>query len=530
MRLTFDLRLVERPDAHGSEERRLSLHEVATLLRPPKPRALARMLWGRRYDAVRVLDDGLPASGVQAGVRGLAALARTRRFELASPAGMRTSGRARFLAAAAARFAYALPRELLSSALLYRRARAAAAATYRLPGAAPNAHSVTYLRTEPTLNWRGAYVGGAAAHTTGVINGFAANGLDVHVFAPERPGGIDGVAFTAVPLRRVYHLAHWLTLADYSRDFVLYAGRRRPDFVYQRYALGSYAGLELARRLGVPLVLEFNGSEIWAERNWGSGRVALAGGLVELEERNIRDASLVVVVSEVLKEQLVEQGIAAERVLVNPNGVDPDRLARFRERSPSEWRSAAGQPEAPTVGFVGTFGMWHGVTLLPELIERVARERPDVRWVLIGHGPLHGDVARGIERRGLADHVLLPGVLEHERALELLAAAEVCVSPHVANPDGSRFFGSPTKLFEYMGLAKPIVASDLEQIGDVIEHERTGILCPPGDVEVAATAVLRLLGDEPLRGRLGAAALAEAEATYSWSAHTRRILDALQGG
>jgi glycosyltransferase involved in cell wall biosynthesis len=133
-----------------------------------------------------------------------------------------------------------------------------------------------------------------------------------------------------------------------------------------------------------------------------------------------------------------------------------------------------------------------------------------------------------IERRGLADRVLLTGLVERDRALELLAASDVCVSPHVGNPDGSRFFGSPTKLFEYMGLGKAIVASDLEQIGEVIEDERTGLLTPPGDAGAAARAVVRLLEDPGLRERLGAGALHEAESSYSWVAHTRRILDALQ--
>jgi glycosyltransferase involved in cell wall biosynthesis len=214
-------------------------------------------------------------------------------------------------------------------------------------------------------------------------------------------------------------------------------------------------------------------------------------------------------------------------VLVNPNGVDVDRLARFRGRTPAEWRAATGRPEAPTVGFVGTFGLWHGVKLLPDMVSAVAELVPGARWILIGDGALHAEVGDELERRGLGETVLMPGVIEHERALELLAASDVCVSPHVPNPDGSRFFGSPTKLFEYMGLAKPIVASDLEQIGEVIEHDVTGILHPPGDVDAAAAAVARLLGDAGLRERLGSAALMEAERTYTWRAHVGRILERL---
>jgi glycosyltransferase involved in cell wall biosynthesis len=272
--------------------------------------------------------------------------------------------------------------------------------------------------------------------------------------------------------------------------------------------------------------LEFNGSEIWAERQWGSGHVPFAEALSALERRNVHDASLVVVVSEVLKDELVADGVDPDRVLINPNGVDVDALADVRALDPPAWRARLSRAEAPTVGFVGTFGLWHGVRLLPTIIDAVLASRDDVRWILVGSGALFDEVRAEIDRRGLGDTVELTGMVPRERAVELLAACDVCVSPHVPNPDGTRFFGSPTKLFEYMGLGRAIVASDLEQIGEVIDNERTGLLCPPGDAQAAANAVLRLLDDPDLRRRLGDAALEEARTTYSWDAHARRILDA----
>jgi glycosyltransferase involved in cell wall biosynthesis len=298
--------------------------------------------------------------------------------------------------------------------------------------------------------------------------------------------------------------------------------------VYQRYTLGSYAGFEVAERLGRPLVLEYNGSELWAQKHWGSGRgVPFFSVVNAIERRNLEEASLIVVVSEPLKEQLVDEGIPAERILVNPNGVDVDRLARFRSQAPSHWRAEARLPEASTIGFVGTFGLWHGVLVLPAIIEALASSAPEARWVLIGDGPLRAQVRDEIEARGLSDRVHMPGIVSHEDALTLLAACDVCVSPHVPNPDGTRFFGSPTKLFEYMGLAKAIVASDLEQLGEVIENGRTGILVAPGDAGAAAEACASLLDDPVERERLGVAALESARAQYSWEAHTRRILEAL---
>jgi len=526
MRLVFDLRTLNGARGDDPAERRVTIEELASTAR--RPRALADLLWGRRYESVAVLRGTLPLNGMFAGAMGLAGLARARRLELHTPERVRRVGRAAYLVTATARLAALLPRELLASARLARRARAVAERRFDMPAARRVPRSLAYLRPQPGLHYMGAYVGGAATHTTGVINGLLDEGVDVHVYATDRPERIDRARFTETPLRRLYSFVHWLTLFEYSRELVQRAAAERVDAVYQRYELGSYAGLELSERLRVPLVLEYNGSEIWAAQEWGVQRVPLADTLLALEDRNLEYASLIVVVSEVLKEQLVsERGVPAAKVLVNPNGVDVAALERLREQAPAQWRAATGRSEAPTVGFVGTFGLWHGVKVLPAMIEAVARERPDARWVLVGDGLLFDEVRAEIAGRGMADRTELTGVLPHERAVEALAACDVLVSPHVPNPDGSRFFGSPTKLFEYMGLARPVVASDLEQIGEVIEHERTGLLCPPGDADAAAAAVVRLLGDAALRERLAAAALEAADARYSWAAHARRILGAL---
>ena len=524
MQLRVDLRFDAAEHEQSETETVIGFHRIAAAAR--RPRELLALLRGQRFERVQIVEDELPPSGVQAVSLALVALARAPRFVLDG----RESGRALFASRALATAVRAVPSELVRTALWARRLRTAAGRRVTLPASRARPGTVAYLRVEPTLRWMGAYVGGAATHTTGVINGFADNGLRVDVYAPERPLGTGAAGFTQVPVRRIFHLVRGLTYTAYSRDIVRAAERSRADFVYQRYSLGSLAGLELAERLGVPLVQEFNGSEIWVERHWGSGGLRLERGFAALERRNLLDASLIVVVSDVLKHQLVVDGVPEERVLVNPNGVDVERLERFRARPPADWRAEMGRPEAPTVGFIGTFGLWHGVKVLPAMIEALYERAPDARWIVIGDGGLRAEVEQELGERGVAALVQLTGLVDHDHALALLAGCDVCVSPHVPNPDGTPFFGSPTKLFEYMGLAKPIVASALEQIGDVIEHERTGLLSPPGDAVAAAEQVHRLLADPGLRERLGSAALDEARATYSWAAHTRRILDALETG
>src|SRR5271165_1009336 len=290
MRLIADLTFSGPVITAAPDEVALTLGELAAAVR--EPRRLWRLLRDRAFSDVLVLRDERPLSGVQAGALTLVALSRADRFELRSPAGAFKGGPGAMRGRALLALAWALPAELVRSALLHERARRIAASEFSLPSRpSSELRRVTYLRAEPSLRWLGNQVGGAATHTAGVINGLSRLGVEVSVFAPERPEGVRDARCHAVPARHIVQLVHWLTLVDHSERLAAAAAGTRADVVYQRYALGSYAGLELARRLGVPLVLEFNGSEIWTERHWASGRVPLVETLAALERRNLLDAS-----------------------------------------------------------------------------------------------------------------------------------------------------------------------------------------------------------------------------------------------
>jgi glycosyltransferase involved in cell wall biosynthesis len=108
-------------------------------------------------------------------------------------------------------------------------------------------------------------------------------------------------------------------------------------------------------------------------------------------------------------------------------------------------------------------------------------------------------------------------------ALQTLARCDILVSPHTPLPN-QRFFGSPTKLFEYMALGRPIVASRLGQIGEILEDRVSARLVTPGDVDELAHAILDVLR-LPDRGRhLGEAAQREAASNHTWEERARRLL------
>jgi glycosyltransferase involved in cell wall biosynthesis len=521
-RLDVDLRFdaVPKRARAADDAPLLDLHTLAHAAR--SPRQLLRLLRNERYGEVHVREGELPLSALQAACLVFTASVPAHRFVVDG----RELSRPSFLLRALLKSAVAVPSEMLRSAVLARRVSRASRRHVELPRFASAARTALYVRVDPSLNWMSVQVGGAATHTTGVINGLIDNDVAVNVLAAEQPRATERARFVRVPARRMLHLIPGLAYTEYTEAIVRAGANFSADFVYQRSRLGSDAGLDLANRLGVPLVLEFNSSELWTERHWSGGRMPLRRAFGRLERRNLRDASLIVVVSNALRNSVVAEGTASERVLVNPNGVDIDELEPLRRKTAAQWRVHAGLPDEPSVGFVGTFGRWHGVKLLPALADAV----PDCRWILIGDGPLFAEVRSDVTRRGLDDRVLMTGVVDRPRALELLACCDVCVSPHVPNPDGTPFFGSPTKLFEYMGLRRPIVASDLDQIGEILTHEETALLCTPGDVEELAAAVRRLLSDAGLRERLADAAFKLAVSQYTWKAHVRRIIEALTAG
>jgi len=102
------------------------------------------------------------------------------------------------------------------------------------------------------------------------------------------------------------------------------------------------------------------------------------------------------------------------------------------------------------------------------------------------------------------------------------------VSPHVPNSDGSPFFGSPTKLFEYMAMGKGIIASDLDQIGEILCHNKTALMVKPGDPDSLLNALKIFINNKELGNELGRAAREEAVAKHTWKEHTRKIIHKLK--
>jgi glycosyltransferase involved in cell wall biosynthesis len=147
---------------------------------------------------------------------------------------------------------------------------------------------------------------------------------------------------------------------------------------------------------------------------------------------------------------------------------------------------------------------------------------------MIGDGITMPLVKGNINKLAIKESCVLTGLIPQEKGPEHLAACDVLVASHKPNPDGTPFFGSPTKLFEYMAMGKGIVASDLDQIGEVLKHDHTAWLVKPGDIESLTIGLKTLIDDQQRRESLGKAARQEVVARYTWKEHTRKIIEKLK--
>jgi len=370
------------------------------------------------------------------------------------------------------------------------------------------------------------FSGGAASHIRGVLGGVVANGASCEIFAGA-PLPMDVFPVRIIPAKRRLFLFWETMMLCYSLRFAREARRllatNRPSLLYARHGRFTVAGPLLSAWMRVPFILEYNASELWMANYWDPTRFCT--WLRFCEEVSLRTAARIVVVSEPIRQELLERGIPAERIILSPNAVDPEFF--HPGCGGEEVRRRMGFAGDQTVAaFAGSFSYWHGIPVLHKAIEALLAAYPDsrFRFILIGDGPLRAEMRRSLRMFEERGQIVFTGIVPHHDVRGYLDAADILVSPHIPLPDGKPFFGSPTKLFEYMSMGKAIAASRLDQLAEVLSHNETALLVTPGDVSELVSAMWRLATDVDLRRRLGQNARKAAIEQHTWQQNAARVL------
>jgi glycosyltransferase involved in cell wall biosynthesis len=290
------------------------------------------------------------------------------------------------------------------------------------------------------------------------------------------------------------------------------------DFIYERYTLFGLAGIDAARRHGVPHVLEVNAPLAEEqERMRGLELKALARAT---EQRIWNATDAVIVVSRRLGEAVAACGVPEARIHVLPNAVDP---RRFAPGASSETIPAVVRERVRgrcVVGFVGSLKPWHGVETLFEALGTLLARRAAVHLLVVGEGPVRETLEGFARERGVESHVTFAGAVAHADVPAWLSLMDIATAPYTPHPD---FYFSPLKLFEYMAAGVPVVAGRIGQLEELLEHGRNALLYVPGDAAALAFELERLVRDPVLRRRIGAAGREGIGEDRTWRGHARRI-------
>jgi glycosyltransferase involved in cell wall biosynthesis len=287
---------------------------------------------------------------------------------------------------------------------------------------------------------------------------------------------------------------------------------RRARVVYESHGLAPVVSAEMPRLLGhahlAPSAAKIRRLDRRERRVWAHARAY-------------------VTLTRALADELVERYGPRDHVFVVPDGAHEAPALPGAAPGQSEFVSVpthAPGPAGPLVVYAGHLYPWKGVDVLLSALAQV----PLARGLIVGGHPAEADQGRIVARVAdlrLIDRVTMTGLVPPADVRGHLERASILVLPNTASAISERYT-SPLKLFEYLTIGRPIVASDLPAIREVLTNEETALLARAGDAGALAAAIRRLMADPVLATRLGQAARALAP-SYSWARRAERLEEAL---
>jgi glycosyltransferase involved in cell wall biosynthesis len=366
-------------------------------------------------------------------------------------------------------------------------------------------------------------------HIREVVKALRAQGHSVYLVSPP---GIDPFLDTGAekPAGKITYISGflaWLSshvpqfafeIMELGYSLIAYIkiqrvlGKGKIDFIYERYAFFNMAGAWASERNNVPLVLEVN-EVSGIERQRGQYFV----GLTKMAERYIfKRASAIIAVSGFLKERITEMDIEQSKVHVLANSVntgdfDPDI-------SGESVRDSLNLHGKTVLGFMGSFCVWDKLEFLIEVFSDISKQNPEMLLILVGDGFNRDKLEEDVRNKGLSEKILFTGRVLRAKVPEYIAVMDIAVIPH-SNP-----FGSPVVLFEFMAMAKPVVAPELGPISEVIVSRDNGLLFEPENASAMKQQILELAEHSSSRKRIGDRAREAILSGHQWSHNAERII------
>jgi glycosyltransferase involved in cell wall biosynthesis len=323
-----------------------------------------------------------------------------------------------------------------------------------------------------------------------------------------------------IPNLEVKYITTILTEFWLSLYLVFYVLVFKPDIIYCRAV--TLGGI-ISRIFRIPSVTEANGiypDEIKMER---PRFFRFAGFLLKLRERtNYISTNRIICVTEGIKRELVKNyGVDGLECRVIPNGVN---TGLFKPLKQMDQRRALGFEEGCFyVGFIGSFQPWQGLDILVDAIKVVKeREFNRIRCFLVGDGDVMDQVKGLISRYDLGEEIILKGRVDYKDVPLWINSFDICVAPFKKERNAAIGL-SPLKIYEYMACGKPVIASRVEGVGEMISEGHCGYLFEPDSPEDLASAIVKSYEEKSRLNEMGRHGRMFVESRFSWETIGRRV-------
>ncbi|MFZ2498796.1 glycosyltransferase family 4 protein [Methanosarcina sp.] len=300
----------------------------------------------------------------------------------------------------------------------------------------------------------------------------------------------------------------------------------RPDVLYLRQNSFPFFPIILCKILKIPSVVEVNGlvlDELKVNPDSKSFAYKVFSYLaLHSEKLNYKYCDRIISVTDKLRDELVRMyAIPEEKVFVINNGANTDL---FKPLERKQVKAELGLEDSKRyVCFVGHLAAWQGVEFLIYASPLILEKCPDVRFLVVGDGIMKDKLLKIAFELGLSDKFVFTGRVPYKSVPLYINAADICVAPFIEERN-SKIGLSALKTYEYLACGKPIVASSISGVKDLIESSGGGISVTPENPQELAAAVVKLISDENAQALMGEKGRKYVMENHSWNGVARKIL------
>ena len=367
---------------------------------------------------------------------------------------------------------------------------------------------------------------GASTHILHNIHGLVNANFDVHLITPN-----DGLLPTVDTIAgaRVTRVSQDLTQNFLARA-VHFGGAvaahvaLHPDYdvVHYRNVWDGFHPARQRKRHDYKTLFEVNGlPSIELKYHYPGLGSALLAKIKEQEIATLHLSDAIICPSRVTRDYIASLGLDRGRVTVIPNGVSPSDF------SPTPLPVRDGR--VPMLLYIGTLADWQGLDVVVKALPRILEKRP-VQLKIIGRGRSRQRkmLAKQIRKLGVEEHVIVQPAVPHHDIPALIAEADICVAPLGLNDRNVTQGACPIKVLEYMAAARPLLASNMPIVRELVREDVDALLFSPNDPDDLARQAVTLLDDFELSQRLAQSASERALTKFIWHESQKKLLKVYQ--